>query len=131
MGRFVTLVYLILEAGRGTVRIANGGHPYPLIARKDSEISQLKTQKGLPLGLMNSEFSEISFAFEVGDRVLIYTDGLLEATNSKGEEYGGSRLLESLQKPSTSAAAVLANVQEFAKGGALSDDATAIVVRRE
>jgi len=80
---------------------------------------------------MNSEFSEISFAFEVGDRVLIYTDGLLEATNSKGEEYGGSRLLESLQKPCTSAAAVLANVQEFAKGGALSDDATAIVVRRE
>lgn len=130
-GRFVTLVYLIIDAERGAIRIANGGHPYPLFARRGSEIAELKTEKGLPLGLMNSEFSEIGFTLEPGDRVLVYTDGLLEATNSKGEEYGASRLMESVQKPSASARAVLADVQEFSSGGTLTDDATAIVLRRE
>ena len=129
--RFVTLVYLILDAKHGTLRLANGGHPYPVFVRDQSEIIELKTEKGFPLGLMNSEFSEISLMFESGDRVLIYTDGVLEATNRNGEEYGTSRLVESMQAPRASAQTVLADVQEFARGGTLIDDATAIVLRRE
>jgi phosphoserine phosphatase RsbU/P len=73
----------------------------------------------------------LTLTFESGDRVLIYTDGVLEATNRNGEEYGTSRLVESMQAPRASAQTVLADVQEFARGGTLIDDATAIVLRRE
>jgi phosphoserine phosphatase RsbU/P len=130
-GRFVTLVYLILDSKHGTVTIANGGHPYPLFVRERFGISELKTDKGLPLGLMNSEFSEVSLTLDSGDRVLVYTDGVVEATNFDREEYGTSRLVQALQAPHASARTVLADVQEFARGGTLTDDATAIVLHRD
>jgi phosphoserine phosphatase RsbU/P len=130
-GRFVTLVYSILDTKRATVRVANGGHPYPIFVREQTDITELKTEKGLPLGLMNSEYSEIGLTLQTGDRVLMYTDGTVEATNRGGQEYGTSRLVKSLQKPRVSAQSVLTEVQEFASGGTLSDDATALVLRRE
>src|SRR5207253_1365973 len=64
--------------------------------------------KGLPLGLMDSEYSEVELRLQSEDRVLMYTDGILEATNSKGEEFGNSRLEQALQKPGTSAVAAVA-----------------------
>ncbi|PYV47360.1 MAG: hypothetical protein DMG92_16475 [Acidobacteria bacterium] len=129
-GRFATMVYLILNTRTATLRIANGGHPYPIFLREQTEITELKTEKGFPLGLMKSEYSEIELTLEPGDRLLIYTDGAAEATNKKGEEYGTSRLVKSLQKSGASAQSLLADVQEFASGGTLNDDATAIVLCR-
>jgi len=130
-GRFVTLVYSILHSKRATVRVANGGHAYPIFVRGQTNTTELKTEKGLPLGLMNSEYSEIRLTLQTGDRVLFYTDGAVEATNGEGEEYGTERLVKSLQKPEVSAQSVLSEVQAFASGGELSDDATAIVLRCE
>jgi sigma-B regulation protein RsbU (phosphoserine phosphatase) len=130
-GRFVTLVYSILDTKRAILRVANGGHTYPIFIREQSKITELKTEKGLPLGLMNSEYSEIRLTLETGDRMLIYTDGAVEATNGDGQEYGSLRLVQSLQKPGATAQSVLTEVQEFASGGTLTDDATAIVLRRD
>ena len=130
-GRFVTLVYSILDTKRATARVANGGHPYPIFVSHQTNVRELKSEKGFPLGLMNSEYSEIGLTLQTGDRVLMYTDGAVEAANGGGEEYGTSRLVRSLQKPGVSARSVLTEVQEFASGGTLSDDATAIVLRRE
>ena len=59
----------------------------------------------------------------------MYTDGILEATNGKGEEFGISRLEQVLQKPSVSAQSILADVQQFAHGAALADDATVVLLR--
>lgn len=81
----------------------------------------MKTEKGLPLGLVNSEYSEIGLTLRADDRILLYTDGAVEATNGEGEEYGTSRLVRSLQKPGASAESVLADVHEFASGGTLND----------
>ena len=130
-GRFVTLAYAILDTRRATVNIANGGHPYPIFVSQQTTITELKSEKGFPLGLMNSEYSEVGLTLQTGDRLLMYTDGAVEAENGGGEEYGTSRLVKSLQKPGVSAHSVLTDVQEFASGGTLSDDATAIVLRRE
>jgi sigma-B regulation protein RsbU (phosphoserine phosphatase) len=129
-GRFVTLVYSILDTKRATMRVANGGHTYPIFVREQTNITELQTDKGLPLGLMKSEYSEIELTLQTGDRVLMYTDGAAEAANLGSEEYGTSRLVKSLQKPSATAQSVLTEVQDFASGGTLSDDATAIVLRR-
>jgi phosphoserine phosphatase RsbU/P len=78
---------------------------------------------------MDSDYSEMELRLHSGDRVLMYTDGILEATNSKGEEFGISRLEQALQKPGASAQSILADVQQFAHGGTLADDATAVVLR--
>src|ERR1700678_2748629 len=113
-GRFVTLVYSILDTKRATMRVANGGHTYPIFVREETDITELKTEKGLPLGLMNSEYSEIRLTLQTGDRVLMYTDGAAEATNGEGQEYGTERLVKSLQQPEVSAQSVLSEVQAFA-----------------
>ena len=82
------MVYSILDTKHATLKLANGGHPYPLFVREQTRITELETEKGLPLGLMNSEYSEIGLTLQTGDRVLMYTDGAVEATNSAGEDYG-------------------------------------------
>src|SRR5580698_2268805 len=112
-GRFVTLVYSILDTKRATMRVANGGHTYPIFVREQTNITELQTDKGLPLGLMKSEYSEIELTLQTGDRVLMYTDGAAEAANLGSEEYGTSRLVKSLQKPSATAQSVLTEVQDF------------------
>jgi phosphoserine phosphatase RsbU/P len=131
MGRFVTLVYLVLDAQRGTVTVANAGHPYPLRISTHSGTKELRTEKGLPLGLMESEYGEIEVSLDKGDCVLVYSDGVVEASNIKGEEYGTQRLERSAHRPNASAQSVLADVQRFAYGGSLTDDATAVFLRRE
>lgn len=128
-GRFVTLVYLVLDTERAIASVASAGHPQPLYLNRQLGVIELQTEKGLPLGLMDSEYSEVELRLQPEDRILMYTDGILEATNSKGEEFGISRLEQVLQKPSASAQSILADVQQFAHGAALADDATAVVLR--
>jgi len=113
-GRFVTLVYLVLDTERATASIASAGHPQPLYLSRQTGVTELRTEKGLPLGLMDSEYSEVELRLQSEDRVLMYTDGILEATNSKGEEFGNSRLEQALQKPGTSA--VAADAAELDQG---------------
>lgn len=90
---------------------------------------EVRTEKGLPLGLMESDYSEVELQLQPGDRVLLYSDGLLEATNSDGEEFGISRLQRAFQNSDASARSVLEQVQQFAHCGTLADDATAIALR--
>jgi phosphoserine phosphatase RsbU/P len=128
-GRFVTLVYLVLDTERAIASVASAGHPQPLYVSRQSGVIELRTEKGLPLGLMDSEYSEMELQLQPEDRVLMYSDGILEATNGTAKEFGISHLAQVLQKPSVSAQSILADVQQFAHGAALADDATAVVLR--
>lgn len=129
-GRFVTMAYLVLDGGRSVVRAANAGHPAFLLSGRGAAPTQLETTHGYPLGLMASQYSEIEVNMECGNSIVIYSDGVLEATGDNGEEYGGVRLAEFVRGRDVSAKALLEDVQSFIRGGALSDDATAVVVRR-
>ena len=129
-GRFVTMAYLVLDCGRGVVRAANAGHPAFLLSARSAAPTLLETTHGYPLGLMASQYSEIEVNMECGNCIVIYSDGVLEATGANGEEYGGVRLVEFVRGREVSAKTLLADVQSFIRGGALSDDATAVVVRR-
>jgi phosphoserine phosphatase RsbU/P len=128
-GRFVTLVYLVLDTESATARIASAGHPHPVYMGRFGML-ELRSEKGFPLGLMDSDYSEVEVQLEPGDGVLLYSDGLLEATNSNGEEFGMSRLKQSFQHPDASAQSMLKDVKQFAHGGTLADDATAVALRR-
>jgi serine phosphatase RsbU (regulator of sigma subunit) len=78
---------------------------------------------------MESDYTELELVLQPIDRVLLDTDGIVEASDNKGQEFGMSRLKPALQEPNASAQSVLKTVQEFALGGTLADDATAIVLR--
>lgn len=129
-GRFVTMAYMVLDVASGVMKAANAGHPAPLLMSDGAEPATLETSQGYPLGMMASQYPEVRVKLKSGDRMLVYSDGVLEATDSRGEEYGAARIVEFVRGREISAKNLLADVQEFTRGGALSDDATAIVVRR-
>ena len=88
---FVTCFYAILDPENGSLRYANAGHDLPYL-RHDGDAEELRA-RGMPLGLMpGMGYEEKEFVLDVGDRVLFYSDGLVEAHNPQGEMFGFPRL---------------------------------------
>jgi phosphoserine phosphatase RsbU/P len=82
----------------------------------------------LPLGVASSKYSEIEIPLNKGSRIALYSDGITEAAEGTGEEYGPERLRAQLQSPDASLEMLLADVKKFVNGSGLRDDATAILV---
>jgi phosphoserine phosphatase RsbU/P len=128
-GRFVTLVYAVLDPASKSLTFANAGHPWPLFVNGDPHF--LQTTSGLPLGIADSTFDEYRVELPKGSRLLLYTDGITEAENLAGEEYGIERLRRHAANPDVSPETVLQDVRTFVDGKNLQDDATLIVVRAD
>jgi len=127
-GRFVTMLYAILDPTERTLRFASAGHLRPLLI-EDSEARFLETERGLPLGIGLGEYSEAEIHLSQGSRLLFYSDGITEATNPEGEEYGAERLEKHFRQADASAESILEDVRTFADGEGLHDDATVILVK--
>ena len=127
-GRFVTMLYAILDPTERTLRFASAGHLRPLLI-EDSEARFLETERGLPLGIGLGEYSEAEIHLSQGSRLLFYSDGITEATNPEGEEYGAERLEKHFRRSDASAESILEDVRTFADGEGLHDDATVILVK--
>jgi len=131
--RFVSFVCAVLDPARGSVTYANAGHPAPVLLREGGGACRLETG-GPVLGVVaEAEYEEGVLPLGRGDRLALFTDGVIEAAApANGEELGDARLLERLRTlagvPAAEAsAAVLGWARDFA-GGALADDATVMVV---
>jgi sigma-B regulation protein RsbU (phosphoserine phosphatase) len=127
-GRFVTMVYAVLDPEKRTITFANAGHLPPLLIT-DSGSRSLATERGLPLGLGFGDFSETELEFPKGSRLVFYSDGITEAANSEEEEYGSQRLQNHVQRPDASAQSLLEDVRSFANSTGLCDDATVIFLK--
>ena len=91
-GPFVTAVYLFLDLAARRVTVASAGHPPLLLCRRGSAVRDLG-ESGLPLGLFGAtQYPETQFGIEPDDRLLLYTDGVVEAEGGSGEPYGVTRL---------------------------------------
>jgi len=92
-GQYVTAACAAIDLGAQTVTYAGAGHPPALLLRrKGGDVIQL-AENGLFIGpFPHATYSNISVAFERGDKLLLYTDGILEATQADGEEFGQKRL---------------------------------------
>jgi len=130
--RFVSLVYAVLDPARGTLVYANAGHPAPVLLRPDATVRRLK-RGGPVLGVMaEADYEEGLLALQRGDRLVLVTDGITEATSRNDAELGDEGLLAGLRESRNSEAAevaprVLELARRFADGG-LADDATVLVV---
>jgi serine phosphatase RsbU (regulator of sigma subunit) len=91
-GKFITMFYGEVDIEGGRLRYTNAGHNYPLLRRADGRIEKLETG-GLPLGIFeDADYALGDVAFAAGDSLLLYSDGVTEAINSTGEEFGETRL---------------------------------------
>jgi phosphoserine phosphatase RsbU/P len=126
-GKFVTMVYAVLDPSNRTVVFANAGHLLPLFI--DSQGKRfLDTERGLPLGLGCGDYSETSITLSEGSKLLFYSDGITEAENASQEEYGLNRLSAHAAKSGSSAVTIVDDVRSFASGGSLLDDASVVFV---
>jgi len=127
-GRFVTMVYAVLDPATRTLTFANAGHVRPLLIT-GSSAEFLDVERGIPLGLGPCDFSEVEVAFPIGSRLVLYSDGITEAENRADEEYGSARLREHFLRTDASAESLLDDVRSFAASSGLRDDASVILVK--
>ena len=126
-GRFVTMIYGVLDSEARTLSFASAGHLPPLLI--DAEGARfLASDRGMPLGLTYGDFSESTVSLPQGSRVVFYSDGITEAESSTGQEYGTARLRDHAMSGDASTESILGDVQSFA-GTGLRDDASVIFVR--
>jgi sigma-B regulation protein RsbU (phosphoserine phosphatase) len=101
-GMFVTVFYAVLDAAGRTLTYANAGHNPPLLRRANGIIESL-TLTGSLLGVFNElDLSDASLTLAPGDTLVAYTDGLTDALNPQGEEYGLARLIQAVASASPS-----------------------------
>jgi sigma-B regulation protein RsbU (phosphoserine phosphatase) len=128
LGRYVTMIYGVLDPRTRTLALANAGHLRPLLVVGD-QARFLETNSGLPLGLPSDGYSRHMIDLPAGARLVLYSDGITEAENGREAEYGEERLLQHMLRPDATAQTLLADVKEFAGNRPLRDDATVIFVQ--
>ncbi len=126
-GKFVTMIYGVLDARSRQLTLASAGHLQPLIINHETAFLELDT--GLPLGLGPSSYPERTVTLSADTHVLIYSDGITEAENAAFEEYGAARLVEHFTTPGACVDGLIAAVKLFADGCEHMDDATAVLLR--
>src|SRR6266542_3603151 len=132
--KFVSLFYGELEHQDGNFIYVNAGHPPPLHFHARG-VKELK-QTGMVLGPSGSAaYSRGFLTFEVGDALLLFTDGMFEATDGKGREFGMERLKKAFltlrdQPANEITRALIDRVAEFTRRRTPEDDRTVVVVKR-
>jgi sigma-B regulation protein RsbU (phosphoserine phosphatase) len=135
---FVTAFYGVLDPASGQLIYANAGHNPPyLFGRPGDHAPQQLTNTGVPLGIEEAmSWSTRTVMLAPGDTLVLYTDGVSEAQNERGEFFDEARLRATVERSLGGSAAdvqaaLLDAVEAFAAGAPQSDDITVMVVVRE
>lgn len=133
---FLTAWMGVLDLDTGRVTFVNAGHNPPAVRHADGTVAWLAEKSGLMLAFMDGvEYRPHSTALNAGDTLFLYTDGVTEAMDAKGELFGDGRLVETLNvapsgEPASVCALVRAAVAAFAAGMPPADDLTVLAVQR-
>ena len=134
-GNFVTAVYSVLDTKNHVLTFANCGHNLPVLLREDGQVEYLR-EGGPVMGVTDdATYEERPMYLEVGDLVVMYTDGVVEVFDNDGEEFGLDRLIELLRQNKTKKSAELQKiihdeVRRWASNDHMFDDFTMIVLKR-
>lgn len=133
---FITLFTALLNPATGRMEYCNAGHNPPVLIHKNDEVEQLGAS-GLVVGIMrDATYEEGTCVLEQGDVLLLFSDGLTEASNpDSSEEFGEERLIALLKKERRQPSANLidsikAEVSSFTGPAAAADDITIVIARR-
>jgi serine phosphatase RsbU (regulator of sigma subunit) len=128
--QLVTLLYLLVDPGRGELAVSNAGHPPPLLLRRDGALVQLALADGSPLGVAPQERQEHRLPFGAGDLLVGFTDGLIERRGediTDGQERMGRAVAELAGQVLSDAVHVLV---EQVSDPSRDDDIAVVAVRR-
>ncbi len=148
----MTFFACIVNTKTGRMQYSNGGHPFPLVIPKDPEDIRLKTGKrkakhyivlsdikkmGQPLGFdPGSVYHDVEQQFLPGDRMVLYTDGIVECTNAEHKQWGVRNLEKAVHKymnlsPVLFRDRIMLDMEEYRASIPLPDDATLVVISSE
>jgi len=130
-GMFATLLYVELDASTGNMTMSNAGHLPPIVKRADGALVKLAAASGAPLGMMpDMKYGQETAKLERGDTVILYTDGIIEAMNTREELYGYARfeatLKQSAAHPASLKDAIIGDVNRFTGLSPQHDDMTLV-----
>ena len=139
---FITMTYAIIDVNASKITLARAGHEPALLYKAsspDHEAEKIKSV-GMAVGMVDSELfdesiEDVEFEFNKGDVLVLYTDGITEATNKTGEEYSTARLASTISKFGNLSAkemndAIIGDVENFSNTTQHADDLTLLCVKQ-
>lgn len=133
LGHFITFFYGRIDDSGGRLVYTNAGHNSPLLVRVDGSLTRLD-QRGMVLGVDRStRYSQATVDLHAGDRLVLFTDGVTEARNLAGTEFGDERLIDLVSKHRQLAAEplkeqIVAGLSRFRGRRSFDDDVTLLVL---
>jgi anti-sigma regulatory factor (Ser/Thr protein kinase) len=128
--RMATVIYAVLNLDTWLIELARAGHPYPLLIRPDGSAILLKDASGPPLGTGGTAaYSEMRFALDPGETLLLYTDGLIERRGGKlseGEEALIEAAVGAADEPELRCRAI---IDQLTEGVEVADDIALLAVK--
>lgn len=134
--KYVTFFQGYIDTQKGEIIYTNAGHNPPILLKENGTVIQLK-KGGMVLGFRkNISFIQEKIPFEVGDVLVLYTDGIVETKNVKNEEFGLERLLSIVKKEKKKSVfeikeTILKEVKNFSNREELEDDITLLILKKE
>jgi serine phosphatase RsbU (regulator of sigma subunit) len=132
--QFATAVLARLDLDSGRLSWVNAGHPAPLVVRHNALLPPLSCRSSRPLGLQERPAVECQVQLRPGDRLLLYTDGIVEARSPDGEFFGEERLADFVVRAEAAGdpapetlRRLMHSVMEH-QSGRLQDDASIVLV---
>ena len=132
---FYTAIYLTLDVKSGEVVLANAGHPSPYCLRADGTLQAITEGAAGPVGIVDDpQFEATALRLGHGDSLVLYTDGVVEASSANGILYGSERLETALSQgaalPNSIAERILASVSAHLMDNPANDDLTLFICQR-
>jgi len=135
--RFVTMVMLVLNPNSHELTVVNAGHSSPVVRNSEGNVESLPhDHAGLILGVMeDASYEPLVYQLQPGDAVTIFTDGIIEAMDPDGSQYGDDRLKERITKDGNEGVEslgrhVIDDVAEFVGDGVQTDDVCLVCLKR-
>lgn len=134
-GRFVTFALCVIDPAAKTATIVNAGHMPPILRNAETgEVREIGYESGgPPLGVCQYKYEQIEIPLEPGDALLLYTDGLNEAEDSAGRQFGYERIFETFGRPQDAHRTVeqlTKAIEEYTGDAEQVDDICMICIRR-
>lgn len=131
VGQYFTLLYLTFHLPSLTMKVVQAGHPYLAVLHHNGKVNFLR-KAGFPIGMFeDADFEEETMSLSPGDRILLYSDGIVEAMNRQDECYGTDRFAKALathrdQDISGITQAVMVDLANFIGDVKIIDDMTLV-----
>ncbi|MBS3763581.1 MAG: serine/threonine-protein phosphatase, partial [Planctomycetes bacterium] len=110
---FVTFLYIVIDSDSHKLTIANAAHCPPYIKSENGSVERIECEPGLPAGVLEgTEYEQTELEITAGDRICLYTDGIIEAMDDGKNPFGDERLAEALRQSGPRIAEIAENIED-------------------